>query len=665
MVIKRFLLFVLIGLLFMGCGEKWGGVGVPENSVLPVESVFNPLKGELPFPNDFLKGNNGQIVIPSLDSVPVFSSQIVKQLTSMDGFSTLPYIYFLFNGAIDARSVNADSIKLFRIDGEKLIPVKGFHANLDPTTNKKITIWFDLPLRPSSTYLAVLTDNLKGFEGRRVVGSQVFNVLKSKNPLVSDGTSMIVFMTDQQATQLNNVWKVYSKYFSMLERDAHLSREHIVNMTAFTTQSMNTDLDALVEKIKAAQPVFARIRGSSNKINILTVSEFIKEYPQFNNVVLTGVQGIIEGTIKTQDFRRSWTDNDPNAGGINNRGRPTSIRFVLFVPSERQKFQNMVLRCRPPYPVTLMIHPLGMDRLAGVAIANHVMASCHALLSFDLPDHGDRAVRDIDNNGIATSGESYIDPLHLTATRANLEQSVLDMVSATMAVGQYDMDVFPLDHPDKKIDLSGKVDSFLGLGIPGGLGLVYARYNKNLKSMVLNAPGGYWARMVQRSPVFGQRIRLLIAQALNTEPSSSLFNDTFEWYLPMIQWGLNSMDPLNYAKQLDSKIGVLYQSIIGDDVVGNGLNNQHPFESNEVIAYAMGILPPGLTSTITQFDNGIVRGAVRFKKSYATHYILTKVAIVSDSLMETGFFEMANQIWSILHANGSQIEILDPEVVEP
>ena len=182
--------------------------------------------------------------------------------------------------------------------------------------------------------------------------------------------------------------------------------------------------------------------------------------------------------------------------------------------------------------------------------------------------------------------------------------------------------------------------------------------------IILNNPGGYWRRLAQRSPTLGQRIRLLLAQTMDTELSSRGFNDFYEWYTRPLQWVLDPVDPVNYANpDRFESTSILYQEVAGDEVSGNGLNNNQPFEPNDVIAEALKL--PRLSKTTRVPNGGTVRGRVVFRKAFAKHDMLSSLTLVEGSDSEKGFMEMTHEIWSLLTSEGSQIEIPDQEVILP
>ncbi len=657
-------------LLVSACGEKWGS-GQAINGFTPGPvSVFDPFEQKMPFPNNFyMDPSTKQVKLPVTGDTSALQRSIIAQVNTLKGFSTLPRITFDFSKPLERASVNRQSVKLFEVTrGDKLVPVKLYNPHLNLSMPTRVEIDFDMPLKEDTTYLALVTNDVRGEGGTTVVGSQVFNVLKSQKPLVQGNTSMIVFMTDKQAAFLNKLWQVYSKYFDILQQEAGIKRASIVNMTAFTTQNITSKLSALYEhSTKASVALNGKGKDKTLKrhVDILSVAEFQQKHPELAYIDMNGLQGVIEGTMPLPDFRTPVTD-DPASGGMGTTPKTVDVPFVLYIPAARQKFHGMVVQCDEPMKTAIFVHDIYSDEYSSANIAPYTSAACYALLAFDLPEHGTRPTRDVDGNGMTTSGEGFFDPLHLIATQANFLQAVTDMFYARRAIAGYSMDMFPLDHPNGTRDLDGTVPAIVGHGLTGALALEYARYAKDAKVLVLNTPAAYLARVMERSPTVGQRLRLLVAQKLKTEPSSRVFTDFFNWYLPMLQWVADPVDPLNYADpaKFKDQAAILYQEVVGDEFIGNGLNNNTPYEPNEVLAWALGIFPPGITASVRSLDRP-VRTTVRFIKGYAAHDLIAGQRFTSGSVLERGFYEMTHEVWSFMVSGGMQVGILDSEVIVP
>ena len=660
---------LLIAAIFLSaCGEKWGsGQAVQAFTPGPV-SVFDPFESKMPFPNNFyIDDTTKRVTMPETKDLSAMQKAILAQVNTLKGFSTLPRISFDFSRPLTRASVNKKSVKLFMIKGDKLSLVTDYTPHINASIPTRIEVNFDIPLAENTSYLAVVTNDVHGDDNSTVVGSQVFNVLKSKKTLVKDGTSMIVFMTDKQAEFLNKIWTVYSKYFDELETDTGIRRENVVNMTEFTTLDVTSTLQTLYNNsVKATIPLNGSDKksGLTRHTDIMSVAEFQTRHPELAGIDMGGIQGIIEGTMPLSDFRTPVTD-DPVSGGMRAKAKTVDVPFVLYIPAQRQKFHGLVVQCDEPFKTAIFAHDIYSDEYSSASVAPYTSSACYALFAFDLPEHGQRTTRDVDENGVTTSGEGFLDPMHLIAMKANLTQAVTDMFYAQRAVAGYDLDKFPLDHENGINDLDGTTPAVIGHGLTGALALEYAWYEKNTRTIILNTPAAYIERVVERSPKVGQKMRLLIAQKLETELSSSVFNDFFNWYLPELQWMITPVDPLNYAKpEKFTNRAILYQEVIGDEFIGNGLNNKAAYEPNEVLAWDLGIFPQGLTSTIRSFDRPL-RATVRFMKGFASHDLMTDAQISTGTGMERGFYEMSHEIWSFLSSNGKQLEILDQEVLKP
>jgi hypothetical protein len=189
------------------------------------EATFDPEHGVIPFPSDLLLDPAGtRVALPVPFGAPDDQKQLIAGLNQLDGFSTSAPIVSEngdTQGAIDLGRLDASllptSARFLRITpAGAAVPQPNVDVCLDCMGSEKadgtprdnpsqLQFVPRVPLDEKTTYAAVLTTGLENDQGKRVVPTGAFALLRSSAPLVDTaGQSLVSGVPDTQARQLED-----------------------------------------------------------------------------------------------------------------------------------------------------------------------------------------------------------------------------------------------------------------------------------------------------------------------------------------------------------------------------------------------------------------------------------------------------------------------------
>ena len=241
------------------------------------EVTFDPAHLTIPFPNDALNPTGDKVSIPAESGLP---PDLVAGLNTLDGFSTTAPIVSengegtgpLIGGRVDAATValgttgtmnflaagagtgalpttpngsvkahaclNCPGIVMTQPDGGPILLPDG---GPKPDT---LAIVPDVPLTERTLYAAYITTDLKDTNGKNVLASPAFALVRSSAPLFDGTHSTVSLLTDAQASQLEPLRAGLKPLFDQLALNG-LPRTKLALGWAFTTQSTVSVLSQL------------------------------------------------------------------------------------------------------------------------------------------------------------------------------------------------------------------------------------------------------------------------------------------------------------------------------------------------------------------------------------------------------------------------------------
>ncbi len=371
------------------------------------EAVFDPAGGVVPFPSDLVYDPvNNKVNLPVPAGAPPALQQLIMGLNTLDGFSTTaPAVSENsdLSGAIDLDQLDPASLDA----GTRLIAVPnpdgglaahqpnwtaclGCRSTTDSMGNTNVLLadggvispapqqlqFVPLtPLEEQRRYAAVLTTDLTDTQGRHVMASITFALMRSKAPLLDgNGHSTISVVSDAQATALEPYRAGLSPLFDFLDL-LGMPRKNLALAWTYRTQSTVSVLGAmqnLVSVLGAAgalpsTPSFAYPVGNAAIFAQMTAA----------GIPHNALAEIYVGNV-TVPFALTGPGGTLNPAGVVNERTP----FILTIPAGT-----------PPaggWPVTLFGHGITGDHKNLLAFSNAMGTIGHATIGIDAVWHGDR-----------------------------------------------------------------------------------------------------------------------------------------------------------------------------------------------------------------------------------------------------------------------------------
>ena len=623
------------------------------------EVTFDPGHLIIPFPNDVLNPTGSQVAIPDGSGLP---PALVAGLNTLDGFSTTAPIVSengvgtgpLIGGRVDASTVKFGPTGTINFvaagPGAAALPttldgLPKVHACLNcpgivmnlpdggpillPDGGPKpdtLAIIPDLPLTERTLYAAYITNDLKDTNGKNVIASPAFALVRSSAPLFDGTHSTVSLLTDAQAEQLEQLRAGLKPFFDQLAI-LGAPRTKLTLGWAFHTQSTITTLSQLHAAPLAAPPQTAlplwvqEIPAPAAAPNPGGVVGHWYIGQILDLFALTGTGGTI----------------NPDTG----QWTAPKIAFVMSVPAGAAPSAN-------GFPVTIFGHGLTRDRTDGFGLSASLASAHNVMVAIDEPWHGDRntctgfgallaaggapvdfqkdqfacvnpdpthptqncnaaghcELADRSNAGLQACDSSALDadkPCFLAgqghcaadnkceggafassfagvpiagwnlinlqnffATRDNLRQQVIS--NAQLARIASNAATGNLGQQAGGITLDGQKISYVGQSLGGILGSLYSAAGPEVKNAALNVPGGGLTNIILTSPAFVQLKNAfqggLAAQGVATN------SPLYDQFLGIVQWIVDPGDPVNAGPYLvrNSRTGTF-------DPVNNPLAN--------------------------------------------------------------------------------------------
>jgi hypothetical protein len=364
------------------------------------EATFDLPNAILPFPNDALRtGPGGTVSFPLPPGQPTFD-QIFGGLNTLDGFSTTATIFTAVDFNIPNNGVSALMQGL--IDPSTLTPqlAWGFQKapGVSPTDqgDPQVSICVTdvppgcpfvsatlldggvkpealgivplTPLNEHTTYLAYLTNSIKDTNGKPIIPTALFGLIRLVQPLAISGKSQVTQLTDAQATQLLPLQQGLAPLFAGLSA-AGIPRSKIVLAWGFQTI---TTVSALQQLTKVP---FAGFPG--NALWWQNVTSFVLAgLPP--SVPTSSIGAIFAGEI-VDPFALTGPGGTFNPdGGI----VPVAIPFIMTVPGGGVPVGG--------FPITMFGHGLTGNKTNAYAIANALAQAGQVMIAIDEVWHGER-----------------------------------------------------------------------------------------------------------------------------------------------------------------------------------------------------------------------------------------------------------------------------------
>lgn len=650
------------------------------------QALFNPdpTAPVLPFPNNlfFANSEDGTLNIPISPLADQTLANPQVALNQQDGFSTTSPIVTSVSEALDQATLRlGETVRVFEVNTLAL-PVEGTTpaqragarsaitssiVELTDATklsvvesNNQLILIPREPLKPSTSYMVVLTDGIQDNQGNAMQRSLIYGLLQGDVPLENES--------------LEALRGIVGSHSAVLTTQLGINTDNVVLTWVFTTQSTRDVLQAVKDNSTPSSLVLVatgvntqqadeRLQGKADVfIGSLDLPYYLTAVGDDNNP-LPALNG----------FWKNAADNIPGATDSND--------IPDYAPVETTRVNVPVLMSVPNtnsagggdmpgngWPVTVFQHGITGDRSNMLAIADAMADAGRAVIAIDMPMHGLTDATSLihaDNNALGTtertfgidvvtedaetgssvpgadgvtdsSGRHFYNLANLANTRDNIRQAIADLFVLTENLAT-------ATNADIRLDASNL--TFIGHSLGAIVGTTMLSYENRFQAATLGMPGGGIAQLLANSQRFGPVISSGLA-ANGVETGSAAFNQ----FITAAQTMIDSGDPINHASTLaaDGTTRLHLIEVIGDTVIPNSVATA-PLSGTEPLIALLGL--PSVDQTVTDSN-----AAVRFTEGGHS-------SLLSPAASLAATVEMQRQTASFAASRGTTLPVDNTENV--
>jgi len=473
-----------------------------------------------PFPSDrFTVADHDQktgvrVSLPKPDcAVRASDCADIDVINTLDGFNLQPRLSIPFSGPIDVSTVSSSTVFLVRIGhGHSGDPVGINQIVWDPATNT-LHAESDELLDQHTRYLLVVTDGVRGADGRRVGGDALEDFLDGDKHGHRHGGSFGDYRRDLDEA---------------LER-VKIHGNKVVAASVFSTVSATAVLEKIRGRIKNSLPGPATMLGTFplGSITAIQWQRQIGTAPTFSTSFLPipalsifpgSVGAIAFGSFQSPDWETTEKFIPPigTLTGVPAVQRTNTLYFNLFVPTGTAPSSG--------WPVAIFGHGFTDSKQgAPIAVASTFASHGIATIAINVVGHGGGAAGtltiiptvgtpvvipdggrgiDQDGNGTidSTEGSSAAPPRGIIGNRDGLRQTVADLMQLVRVI---ETGGIP--------GLSRRRIYYAGQSFGGIYGVKLLALEDSIRAGVPNVPGGAIIEIARLSPAFRGLITLSLA----------------------------------------------------------------------------------------------------------------------------------------------------------
>jgi hypothetical protein len=437
----------------------------------------------------------------------------IDVINTLDGFNLQPRLSIPFSGPIDVSTVSSSTVFLVRIGhGHSGDPVGINQIVWDPATNT-LHAESDELLDQHTRYLLVVTDGVRGADGRRVGGDALEDFLDGDKHGHRHGGSFGDYRRDLDEA---------------LER-VKIHGHKVVAASVFSTVSATAVLEKIRGRIKNSLPGPATMLGTFplGSITAIQWQRQIGTAPTFSTSFLPipalsifpgSVGAIAFGSFQSPDWETTEKFIPPigTLTGVPAVQRTNTLYFNLFVPTGTAPSSG--------WPVAIFGHGFTDSKQgAPIAVASTFASHGIATIAINVVGHGGGAAGtltiiptvgtpvvipdggrgiDQDGNGTidSTEGSSAAPPRGIIGNRDGLRQTVADLMQLVRVI---ETGGIP--------GLSRRRIYYAGQSFGGIYGVKLLALEDSIRAGVPNVPGGAIIEIARLSPAFRGLITLSLA----------------------------------------------------------------------------------------------------------------------------------------------------------
>lgn len=662
-------------------------------------AAFDPTNSVVPFPNNLLFLGTGDLTLNIPVADPTDFSDPTVALNALDGFSTTEKWVTTFvdqngePGSIDPASViPGHSVRVFQVTTQGIVAVTGIVRELVAGVEFVATaapggVLAIVPLAPLpelSTFLVVITNDIRDTDGNDATPDRTYHLSKSHTPWVdAQGNSTYALLNNASAQGVEGLRQI-TQTMEGAAGAAGIQHEDIILSWTVKTQSITPPLSALRS---IAQP--AQVLAAPSGLTTAAVGGFGLADVVVGVITLPYYLGIPSQSNPVAPLTDFWTA--PPGGYIPPYDQfgfdPTSTHVTAINPFPvLTGMQTVPLLIAVPnassgfskpdegWPVVIYQHGITRNRTDMLAVADAFASVGVAVVAIDQPLHGvvpavapqlaplyientpfgaiaNERTFDADywNNttgapgpdGIPDpSGTSSFNLFSLLTARDNLRQASADLSILALSLPNISVD------GDATPDLDGANVGTVIHSLGTTVGVPFVAVEPIVSHAYLNAATGSIIR-TGVAGAFGARINAGLAGA-------GVFPGTpeYEQFLIAAQTILDSGDGINWAKAAAARVPILHNMVIGDMTVPNTVAGA-PLAGSEAVNRIMGLTP--ISATVANPDG--VRVVARFNKGLHSSLFLPDFPDVRA--------EMQGQMASFIASRGTFVQVSNPDVLVP
>ena len=596
---------------------------------------FNPTAGVTPIPSNlFFLGTTDFTLNPPIEGDPNDYGNPLVALSTLDGFSTTEKWVTTFTSRsypLDPASIVAgQSVRMFEVSTifGTIVAVSGVVRELTPgleyvafASGNTLAIIPTSPLQEMTTYMAVLTNDIKDTEGNDATPDQTYFLSQKEDSwLDEDGHSTYSLVDDETAAGLEGLRQITLGQETAAASMGIDPDDIILSWTA-QTESITPVLKNLRSIARPAPTTVGPTGMDTSAVGgfgladiyagIITIPYYLG-VPSAENPIapLTDFWTAAPGAYVAPFDALGLDPTSTNITVANPFPVLTSMQTVplmMTVPNEASGHT----RPAAGWPVVIYGHGLTGNRSWVLSIADAAAAAGYATIAIDAPLHGispdDPALAalyventpfadfanertfDVDyiNNATGAPGPDGIaDPsgthiINLTSTltsRDNLRQGNADLsiLAVSIPLISFDGDALP--------DLDGSTIQYASISMGSMLGTPFMAVEPTVTNAFLSVPMGGIARGLEASPAFGPTIQAGLEAAAGLVPGTP----DYEQYFIVLQTVIDSGDPINWSAEASRYNNIVLHEVLGDQVLPNFVPTA-PLSGTEPMIRAMGL----------------------------------------------------------------------------
>lgn len=495
----------------------------------------------------------------------------------LDGFSPVGAGYFRFEVTLDPSSLPADPAQTLKptatlqvIDVDPDSPDRGTRTPVLVSFRGPVGLYYQpntlrwlpapgFPLRPSTRYVAVVTDGVRSMDGAPVAPASALRQVLDLEP-ASGATATLRDAVAADVTAIEEVG---------------IAREQIVHFTSFTTGDPTAELMAVADHVPVGTPAPDFDDGEWASNEQTSYVEYTGRFGPLPNYQKGNLPFAVFGDGGSFNFDANGTPEVVNT---------FDLRFSLSVPRN----------CTMPangYPIVLYAHGTGGGWRSYLSYARTLAEQCIAMMGVDQIFHNDYPGAP---DNITETQLLFFNFQNVEAGRTNGRQSAIDEVQrARLFTEQQATIPATASHTGEEIRFDPSQVMFFGHSQGGLNGPLYLAADDSALGGVLSGSSSVLSitllEKTEPSPSVAAAVRIL----LGLTGSDAEEYDIFHPGIMLAQSLVDAIDPIHYARYTvaEPRAGFPAKTVlITEGIAADGTgDNYSPPAGIEAQAVAMGL----------------------------------------------------------------------------